>query len=379
MENYQNILYKKKAIENLSTLLCQTEAKKVLFLASKTAYQNFGANVTNQLAVAECEFELKLLPSECNQEIVEDAVKSGKDCGFVIALGGASVCDTAKLCATKMDVAFVLIPSLPSSFGYFSNFAFCKINNVYKKIYTNQAYKILVDENIICKASEKQVINGQKFVLSMFECLFSCQFDNLYFGQKKDISALKLQLCKFKDNYEYLQSGTDDSKLVLMDILIELAKATDEIADINVFDFAFCMKSKTDMSFGALCLLSSKILAGIYKQIFEFKKLYQFSLPNFEKIDKNLCSMQIKSENVNFGNIKKMTDNLVYKKINLIKNQCLTLCENFENQINNYFLPSEKGKLHVDVVCKVFNIVPVLYQCSPIVNMIYGMGLMNIG
>ena len=106
MESYQNILYKKRAVESLSTIISQTEAKKILFLASKTAYQNFGALVTNQLALADCEFVLKLLPSQCTKQNVQDAISCAKDCALVLALGGASICDIAKIVATTLDLDF---------------------------------------------------------------------------------------------------------------------------------------------------------------------------------------------------------------------------------------------------------------------------------
>lgn len=378
MESYQNILYKKRAVESLSTIISQTEAKKILFLASKTAYQNFGALVTNQLALADCEFVLKLLPSQCTKQNVQDAISCAKDCSLVVALGGASICDIAKIVATTLDLDFILIPSMPSNFGYFTLDSFCQEENVYKKIRTNQAYKILVDENIISKADRKQVINGQKLVLSLYEALFSCQFDNLFYNNKRDLTNLKLQLCKFKDNYEYLQSDTDDSKLVLMDILIELAKATEDMDSINVFDFAFCLKTKSNLPFGTLCLLASKILANLYKQTFEIKNIYKFSLPNFDVIDQNLSSLNINKKSVNFTPLKSMFDNSVYKKINAIKNQCLALCENLENQLSNFSLPADKSELQLDDVCKVMNIAPLVYSCSPLVNMIYGIGLLNI-
>lgn len=378
MEDYQNILYKKKAVENLASILGQTEAKKIFFVAGKTAYQNFGVQITNQLALADCEFVLKLLPSKCTQQVVSEGLDGAKDCDFVVALGGGSICDIAKIVATKLDLPLVIVPSVPSTIAYFSNVAYCQIEKVYKKIYTSQAYKILVDENIICKANRLQVINGQKFALSLYETLFSCQFDNLFYNSKKDISVLKMQLCKLKDNYEYLQSDTDDSKLVLMDILIELAKALEDLDSINVFDFAFCLREKSDLPFGTLCLLSSKILANLYKQIFNFKHIYKFSLPNFDIIDKNLCSLKINKSNVDFKPINKMINSAAYTKINSIKNQCLTLCESFEEQINNFLLPADKSSLKTDIVCKALNVVPVLYNCSSILNMIYGMGILNL-
>lgn len=378
MENYQNILYKKRAIESLAIIISQTEAKKILFLASKTAYQSFGTLVTNQLALADCEFVLKLLPSQCTKQNVQDAILGARGCTLAIALGGASICDITKIVATTLDMPFVLIPSMPSNFGYFTLDAYLQQENVYKKMCTNQAYKILVDENIVTKADRKQVVNGQKLVLSLYEVLFSCQFDNLFYNDKKDLTNLKLQLSKFKDNYEYLQSDTDDSKLVLMDILIELAKATEDMDSINVFDIAFCLKTKSNLPFGTLCLLASKILANLYKQTFEIKNIYKLSLPNFDVIDQNLSSLNINKKDVNFTPLKSMFDNSIYKKINAIKNQCLALCENLESQLSNFCLPKDKSELHLDDVCKVMNIVPLIYNCSSLVNMIYGMGLLNI-
>lgn len=373
---YENIIYKKRAIETLSIILKDLKKKKVLFLASKTAYQNFGGVVTNELAKIDIEFCLKLLTSNCNTANIKSALDVAKNCDIVCALGGGSICDVAKIVSTKADIECVIIPAIPTTTAYFNDIAFVFEDGIYKKVETKHTYKILVDENFIAKCDKNFVIQGQKLLLSQFETLFSGQFDNLFFDTKKDLSALSMQLSKFKDNYEYLQSDTEDSKLVLMDILIELSIGLKKLPN-NVFAFALCLKENTNLSFGSLCLICAKVLSKMYSQIFSLKKLYVFSMPNFERIDKNLKHFKIKQNKVNFIPIKNMLNNAVFLKVNSIKNQVFSLCQSFDDVMKEFVLPAEKNYLDENNLYKTFNITPLIYNCSSIVNLIYGVGLMN--
>ena len=377
VETNQNTIYKKRAIEYISKTIQQQKFKKVLFLAGKTAYQNFGSLVTNELAKVEVEFVLKLIPSIVSVDNINSCLEFTNNCDLVIALGGGSVCDISKVVATKTNLPLIIIPSIPTTTAYFTNYAFVYENGTYKKTNTKPAFKILIDENIIVKSDKKYVIEGQKFVLSHFETLFTNQFDNLFYDTKKDYSCLKLQLCKFKDNYEYFQSDTDDSKLVLMDILVELATCFEDYSSNNVYSFAFCLKANSDISFSSLCLMCSKILSNIYLSVFSLKNLYIFSLPNFESIEKSLNSLKIQKKQVNFLPIKKLLNNAVFIKVNSIKNQVHTLCENLSKDMEEYKLPPNKMTLNIDNFYKTFNVAPVVYNCSSAVNLIYGAGLMN--
>lgn len=377
MEFCENLIYKKKAIDNLSQIIKQNQCKKILFLAGKTAYQHFGTTVTNQLAQVDCEFVLKLINSNANSQNLTECIEFGKNCDFVITLGAGSVCDIGKLVSTKLDIPNVIIPSLPTTIAYFTNYAFLYENSCYKKHKTKPALKILVDENFIVKADKKFVTEGQKFVLSHFETLFSCQFDNLFYNTNTDLSNLKLQLSKFKDNYEYLQSDTDDSKLVLMDILIELSKCFENFEYTNVYSFAFCLKGNKDTSFSSLCLITSKILSNIYLNIFSMKNFYILSMPNFERLEQNLQTLQISKNAVNFLPVKKMLNNHSIIKVNSIKNQVFSLCEGLTKNMCEYYLPPNKMQLDLSNFYKAFNVVPVVYKCSPLINLIYGVGLMN--
>lgn len=377
MQIKQNILYKKRAIEILPNIIKENNFKKILFLSGKTAYQKFGVQITNQLAKAEAEFVLKLVDSVVTLNNINQTVTFTKNCDVIIALGAGSVCDIAKVVAQKINIPYVLIPSLPTCTGYFTDYAFVYEENVYKKYDVNPALKILVDENIICKADKFYVTEGQKFVLSHLETLFSWQYDNLFYDKQPSLQNLKLQLGKFKDNYEYFLSDTDDSKLVLMDILIELSNCFQDIKDYNVYSMAFSLKRDTNLSFSSLCLLACKTLTYIYFQTLSLNQLYVFNLPDFDKLEKKLEILEINKNFVNFDFIKQISNTACFVRANSIKNQAFVLCEGLEKDLKNYKLPPNETQINLETLYQTFNVLPIIYKCSTIFNLIYSIGLMN--
>lgn len=378
-EYFSRIIYQNGAVDKLASILEKENFfKKVLFIASKTPYQKFGALVVNQIGIAKRDFLFELVDENVS---VEDAALTSKKIGktdFVVCLGGGTVIDFGKVVAKQVGAELVAIPTSVSNTSAFSSVSYLKQNPITKPIYCSWPAKVLVDEIIIKSARAENVASGIEFVLSFWDLVFNYEIQSLLFFEKHDASFLKILLAKLEDLY--LQNKNVDPLLV-MDILIDLGYF---LKDVNpqfttAFSLALLLKNSGSIkgaSFGRLCLVSSQILQASYEKYFSYKKLDIYNFIDFEALSGSLNRLNITAENVSFYSIKNLrTNRQLFLKLNAVKNQVAGHVEKTKHKLSLVSGSKTKTVLDITKCLSAFSVLPYVYSCLDLTNVLFSSGL----
>lgn len=380
---YERIIYKKGAVNDLSSILNENfKHKKVFFLSGKSAYQKFGTSVVNQLNRAGSEFIFKFIDSTTNKKNLEDLVGEILTCKVIVALGGGSVADSAKYLAKVAGLKYILIPTSPTTTAYFSDYAFLQGEFLSEEIKCEYSFKILIDENFISKSIKEQIHAGKQFLSCLWEIMLNIEINNLLFEKKQNAENLRLLIAKIKDNIEEIDSSNDAS-LILMDLLIDAGFVLKDLDLSYQSSTQLAMLLKTSgaisvNSFGAICLTSTKMLFESYKKFFELKKIDVYSFLDLESLACNLTFLKVDAQIVKIQNIKSIRQNKqLFLKLNAVKNQILCLLDAYLQDINVLSIKKEKAKVDLTKCMMSFNILPYVYNCSPLTNILSSTGLIT--
>ena len=339
--------------------------------------------MVNEINRAGCEFVFKFVDDSVNKEELEDLILEAKKCKVVVALGGGTVCDVAKFISKSAGLNFIMVASYPTTCAYFTPYAFIQNKDVCDMETCGYAHKILIDENFITKSNDDGLESGKKFVLSFWEVVLNLEINNLLFEKKYSSTDLKLILAKFKDNLNYMNRNVSEGKLLLMDILIDLGKFVCEI-DLSFWSgiyLGMLLKSSKAIqtnSFGSLCQTATKILFESYKKFFNLKKIDVYSFLDLESLATSLSCMKINVNMVKLKNIKNIRQNKqLFLKINAVKNQIACLIQKCYEEITILNTKKEHGFVDLSKCLMSFNILPYVYDCSCMTNILSSSGLIS--
>lgn len=381
---YERIIYKKNAVGELETILAgDFKGKKVFFLSGRTAYKKFGTFVVNEINRSGSEFIFKFVDDTVNRNEIEDLIIEAQKCKVIVALGGGSVCDIAKYIASKANLEYIMVVSYPTTCAYFTPYAFVINENLCDVEMCKYAHKILIDENFIIKSNDEGFESGKKFVLCFWEVVLNMEINNLLFEKKYSSANLKLVLAKLKDNLEYMNKNKAEGKLLLMDILVDLGKITCEL-DMSYWSGLFLSMllkysgAIKTTSFGSLCQTATKILFESYKKFFGLKKIDIYSFLDLESLANSLSYMRINVNTVKLKNIKNIRQNKqLFLKINAVKNQISCLITKCFEEMTCEGIKREHGLVDLSKCIMSFNILPYIYDCSCITNILSSSGLIS--
>lgn len=380
---YECIIYQKNAVENLAGIIKKHFfCKKVFFLSSKTAYKKFGTLIVNQLNRAGSEFVFKFVEKTDTKQDWDELVTEANNCGVLVALGAGSVADCAKYVSHMASLPFVLVPTLPTTTAYFSDYCFVQEGFLCHKVATHHAFKILIDENIITKAESNFVQSGLAFVQSFWEVVLNLEVHNLLFEKKQNTDEIKLVLAKCKDNHPAVLSGTPEGKLLLMDTLIDLGKVMSEI-DLS---FQTCLwlanllcstKAINGGNFGTVMQTAAQILLTSYNKFFSLKKIDVYSFLDVEALAKHLGALQISTSVVKLKTIKSIRQNQqLFLKINAVKHQISYLIGKYAQEILQT-QQKQKAKVDIEKCFMSFHILPYVYDCCCMTNLLCSSGIIS--
>lgn len=381
---YERIIYKKNAVTDLSGILNNDfENKKVFFLSGKTPYKKFGTFVVNEINRAGAEFVFKFVDDNLNRNELEELIGEAKKCNVVVALGGGSVCDTAKYISKIAELKYIMIVTYPSTSAYFTPYAFVPNDSLCDIEACGYAHKILIDENFIIKSNDEGFESGKKYVLSFWEVVLNLEINNLLFEKKYSSCDLKLLLAKFKDNLPTMNSNKSEGKLLLMDILVDLGKILCDL-DMSFWSgiflsmlLKFSGAIKTT-SFGSLTQTATKILFESYKKFFGLKKIDIYTFLDLESLANSLSYMKINVNMIKIKNIKNIRQNKqLFLKINAVKNQISCLIAKCYEEITFEGTKKENGLVDLSKCIMSFNILPYVYDCSCVTNLLSSSGLIS--
>jgi hypothetical protein len=382
-EYFKRIVYKKDAISSLSTILNEYyKNKKVFFLSGKSAYQKFGTFVVNELNRAGCEFLFKFVDEDTQKKDLDIMATEVQNCKVVVALGAGTVCDCAKYLAKQASLEHILIASNPTTLSYFTPVAYIANNFLCDVIDCNYAFRVIIDEQFITKATEQSVLSGKQFLASFWEVVLNLEINALLFEKKQSATQLKLILAKLKDNLTSRITPAED-KLLLMDMLVDAGYVLKDYGQNMCSTIALAMLFKTSGavkvgSFGALCQTASKILLMNYKKFFMLKKIDVYTFLDIESLASTLNFLKVDAQSVQFDNIKKIRQNkALFLKLNAVKNQINSLIDISLEEMDIAPVKKEKAKVDLDKCAMSFHILPFVYDCSNLTNILYGSGLIS--
>ena len=204
------IYYKQDAINKLSEILRKNYyCKSVLVMISNGVKDKYLSLVANELNSAESPFKV-------NEERGEY--------DLVIAVGGGRVCNKAKLFAKERGIDLIVVPTAPTSPIYFNDECYIQDFNSLEIIKEAEAKYAFVDEKIIQTAPLYLAKRGFLFGLSINEILYEKEIYNLLFNKNENLEDLKYLLVTLEKGASKLASGERESKLEVMDFMIEIAK-----------------------------------------------------------------------------------------------------------------------------------------------------------
>lgn len=380
---FDRLVYKKNAISLLQDIIInEFPTAKILFISSRQAYYKYGAFVINELEATKCAYATVIRSSIFDKIDVEKISKQYKDSDLIISLGGGNITDLARIVAKIVDAKHIVIASNPTTTAYFSKYSFVDFKNLKKCFKCDFPYKIIIDEMIISSASDYAISCGRNFVASFWEMYFTLETNRLLFNMPFDTSQLKMILSKFKDNIEYLYSNTQDSKLVLMDILVDLAFATRNFSlfESGNLSFAFLLEKSraiTECSFGDLCLIGQRIMFEHYNKFLLQKRLEVITMPDFELVARNLHSLKISAKEVKLLQVKRAYESKkIYQRLNMVKNQLLCLCGNVKEELSELKV-KKNVVVDIDKCFTALNLISFLYDTPPLISIMASTGLMN--
>ena len=285
-----------------------------------------------------------------------------------------------------------MCPSACSTFAYFTGICINPYDSS-RSFVCDGAERIYIAESIIKKTPRFLVKQGVYSVIAMLEMICTSTIENVLFDKTTNYSELHKCLLKLKKELPEIMSGEVDSKLILMDILIDVANCLQSVDMFNVssFNLFLLMKKMATVNGqviggGELFMLSTKTLLECYKNLFMQKKIKQLDLPNFPKIAKKVQKYSIFCKKINnfayFSQILSKNELLV--RLNNLKeeflfqtNKCLKFLDEFTEIIKSYEEIFAYDTPSISDVFTAISLLPFVCSNNYVVSLIGGMGFVN--
>ena len=378
------IFYKQDAISKLSEILKKYYfCKKVLLLISNGVKDKYLSLIANELNLAESPFKV-------NDE--------RGDYDLVVAVGGGNICNKAKLYCNEKKLDLIVIPTAPTSPIFFNDECYKLDFNTIEIIKSQQAKFAIVDEKIIQTVPLYLAKRGFLFGLSINEVLYEKEIYNLLFNTSYDLKDLKYLLLNLEKGVSKLASGERESRLEVMDFMIEIAKLnldlsaiislarllslSDNFANENIIIRKYKKISEQNKALNLNYLIASDLLICCFKEMFSLKKIEPKVFPDIQKLQKKLNNF-----NILMGKIKNLTffDKIIenkelFLKINVIKHKCYFLAEIYKDKIKSCIkkLINISPEIpDIDVCFNAISVIPVFDNKNLLVNMLSCVGILD--
>lgn len=392
---YKRIVYKKNAFEDLSLdLRAYYPYKNVLLISTKSLSGKHLTDIINAVSMAKCTFKHFISKNNFSaielKEISDKLIKENFD--IIIVFGAGRATDVAKYFAYIFNVPYLSCPSAPSSVAYFSNLCVNPYDST-RSFIADVPERIYIQESVIKKAPKQLVKRGICFVLGFYEQLVCVNIENILFDKNTDVNEIKKVINKVENELTNLLTGNDDSKLVLLDALIDLSFCTREMDYFKNSCFNLCFiisklagENGEMVGGGEAFVLASKMLLTSYLQMFSNKKIEILELPDFVKIEKSIKLKNVFVKRVNnLNHFKKIFKNKSQiQRINNLKEefyfQCQKRIENLNSslsKINLYTTILNNKTISADICLTAVSLLPYITENNYIVNVLGGMGVLN--
>ena len=378
------IYYKQDAINKLSEILRKNYyCKSVLVMISNGVKDKYLSLVANELNSAESPFKV-------NEERGEY--------DLVIAVGGGRVCNKAKLFAKERGIDLIVVPTAPTSPIYFNDECYIQDFNSLEIIKEAEAKYAFVDEKIIQTAPLYLAKRGFLFGLSINEILYEKEIYNLLFNKNENLEDLKYLLVTLEKGASKLASGERESKLEVMDFMIEIAKLkldlsaiitlahlldlSDNFASENIIIRKYKKLSEQNKNLNLNYLIASDLLICCYKEMFSLKKIEPKILPDLQKLQKKLNNFDILMGKIkNLAFFDKIIENKeLFLKINVIKHKCYYMAEIYKDKIKNCIkklINISPEMPDINICFNAISVIPMFNNKNLLVNMLSCVGILD--
>ena len=394
-EFYDRIVYRKNAFLELKNFITQNYSdKKILLISTKSLVNVHLTEIMNMISISGCSFKHFIAKNNFSnyelKQISELLTLENFDLYIVFGAGRATM--VTKYFANIFCVPYIVCPSACSNSSFFSNICINPYDST-RSFKCDYPQKIYINESVIKTMPRKLLKQGVFFVMAMEEMLAVSTIENILFDKHIDMSQISKIINKLQKEIKGIMSGDVDSKLILMDIIIDLSFELDKIdlfknANFNLYTILqkVLLNSGDLTGSGEIYLLASKTLLLCYKNLFMQKKIKQLELPNFPKIVKNIEKYSIFHKKINnlafFNNILTKKELLI--RLNNLKEEFLFQCNKRIDEQNNLLATIKNYDdiftYQTPKVSDVFssvNILPYVCENNFIVNLLGGLGFVN--
>ena len=330
----ESIVYKKNAYVDLKQDLEKYYyGKRILLISTKSLVNNFLTEIMNCISLAKCSFKHFIAKNNfSNIELRKlSDILTQENFDLYIVFGGGRATSVTKYFANIFCVPYFVCPSSCSNISYFSNICINPYDctRTFKCDYPERIY---INEMVIKTNPRNLIKQGIMFIMSMQEILAIQSIENILFDQHKNYDEISKVMDKLKKELNNILTGDVDSKLIVMDMLIDLAQSIDEnnLWDSSLFNLYSIMQKVFEnkneiVGSGETFLLASKTLLLCYNNLFSQKKIKRLEMPNYIKIVKNI---------ENNGIFYKKINNLAFFNQILSKQELLIRLNNLKEEFN---------------------------------------------
>ena len=391
-----NIIYKKNVFDDMKfDLQSKYYNKKVFIITTKSVTNSHLTEIMSAVSMAGCEFKYFIAKHNFSamelKSLSEMLTMEGFD--LFICFGAGRTCDVTKYFANIFCVPYFVCPSACSSITYFNNICVNPYDST-RSFVCDAAEKVYIQESVIKTTPKFLVKQGVYFVMSLSELLCDEQIEHILLDKEMRFNELSKDISKLKNELAGIMTGEGDSKLILMDILIDVAE---NLKDIDIFGLSlfnlYLIMNKINnengqiVGTGEMFLLSAELLFLTYKNLFSQKKIKQLEVPNFPKIAKNIKKYAIFYKKIHnfafFNNILSQKDILL--RLNNLKEEFLyqtqkrldemqemmKTIKRYEN-VFSFSLPKIKDMFTS------FSILPFVCDNNYVVSLMGGIGICNV-
>ena len=392
----ENIVYKKNAYEDMKfELQSRYYNKKVFLFTTKSLTNCHLTEIMSAISMAGCEF--KYFVARHNYSIQElkqiSELLTMESFDLFICFGAGKTCDVTKYFSNIFSTPYFVCPSACSSITYYNNICVNPYDST-RSFVCDYAEKVYIEEKVIKTTPKFLVKQGVFLVMSLSQLLCDEQIEHILLDKPTRFNGLERDISKLKNELGGIMTGDGDYKLILMDILIDVAE---NLKDSNVFCLSlfnlYCIMNKINIDNGQILgagetfLLSAEMLFLTYKNLFLQKKIKQLEIPNFPKIAKKIKKYAIfykKLHNFAFfkqilaqkdillrlNNLKEEFLYQTQKRLDDVK-EMIKIIKRFEN-VFSFSLPK------ISDVFTSFSILPYVCENNYVVSLMGGIGLCNV-
>ena len=382
IEVIMEIIYKQDALQELSKILKKNYfAKKILILMSNTIKEKAMSIFINEINSAGNPFNINEKKGEYD---------------LVVSVGGGKICNEAKIYALVKNIDLIVVPTSPTSPIFFNDICFDQSNFELHK--GKEPNYVLVDEKIIQNAPLYLAKRGFLLGLAYNEILYEKEIYSLLYKADETMEDLRYLLINLENCAEKLASGERESRLEVMDFMIEIAKLkldfsaiftlshlleiSDNFADENIVIRKYKKISNLNKNLNLNYLIASDLLICCFKEMFSLKKIEPKLLPSIQKLDKKLKNFNILDKKLkNFAFFDEIIENKeFFLKINVIKHRCYYLAEIYKSKIKSNIkkiINISPEIPDIDVCFNAISVVPIFDNKNTLINLLSCVGIIE--